>query len=614
MGKLVATARAFARNRWLVFVAALWMQSMAGTTYMYGSISPVVKARLGYDQRQVAALGVAKNLGGCLGILAGALSATRPALLLLLIGTAQNLLGYGWLWLVVSGHAPAPPLWLVRRLILFDVPAMPVEFGELENGNEMCLIIFVGTNSQTYFITVSLVTSIQNFPKSRGPTVGILKGFMGLTSAILTQVYTVMRTPDEATLILLIAVGPSLVAIGLMFVIRPVGGHKQVRPSDKNSFMFIYAVCLLLALYLVGAMLIQDFLEPSYDVVVFLTVILFVLLISPIAIPVILSLTPEKAEHTMEEALLPNQLTGEASTSQEKEDLPEVILSEVEEEKSKDTDSLPPSERRKRIAELQAQLVQAAARGGVRIKRRPHRGDNFTLMQAFVKADFWLIWLSLLLGSGSGLTVIDNLGQMSQASGFQNAHIFVSLMSIWNFLGRIGGGYFSEIIVREHTYPRHIALIFAQIVMAAGHFLFAMAWPGTMYIASLLVGLGYGAHWAIVPAAVSELFGIKHFGAMYNFLILANPTGSFIFSGLIVSNLYEYEAEKQAHQHQTSTLLSLRNMSLFADEPLKCEGSACFFVSSLILSVFCLIGAALSLLVVHRTKRVYARLYSSVRT
>ena len=77
-----------------------------------------------------------------------------------------------------------------------------------------------------------------------------------------------------------------------------------------------------------------------------------------------------------------------------------------------------------------------------------------------------------------------------------------------------------------------------------------MAWPGTMYIGTFLVGLGYGAHWAIVPAAVSELFGIKHFGAMYNFLALANPTGSLIFSGLITSTLYDYEAEKQAHQHR----------------------------------------------------------------
>lgn len=483
--------------------------------------------------------------------------------------------------------------------------------------NLMCVVIFIGTNGQTYFITASLVTSIQNFPKSRGPTVGILKGFMGLTSAILTQVYTVMHTPDHAALIFMVAVGPSLVAIGLMFVIRPVGGHRQIRPSDKNSFMFIYTVCLLLASYLVGAMLVQDFLQPSYDVVVFLTVILFVLLISPIAIPVIVSFMPEKAQHLMEDALLSEPLTGEASSSRQKEDQPEVILSEVEEEKSKETDSLPPSERRKRIAELQAKLVEAAARGGVRIKRRPHRGDNFTLMQALVKADFWLIWLSLLLGSGSGLTVIDNLGQMSQAIGYKNAHIFVSLVSIWNFLGRVGGGYFSEIIVRERTYPRHIALAVAQIVMAAGHFLFAMAWPGTMYIASLLVGLGYGAHWAIVPAAVSELFGVKHFGAMYNFLILANPAGSLIFSELIVSNLYEHEAEKQASQHQMSALLSprlLRDTGFLADDALKCEGPACFFFSSLIMSVFCAVAAGLSLLVVQRTRQVYPRLYSSVRT
>jgi Ca2+/Na+ antiporter len=311
----------------------------------------------------------------------------------------------------------------------------------------MCVLIFVGTNGETYFNTTALVTCIQNFPKSRGPTVGILKGFAGLSSAILTQLYAVMHTPDHATLVFMVAVGPSLVAIGLMFVIRPVGGHRQARPSDKNSFMFIYTICLLLASYLVGVMLLQDFVQLSDNFVNFVTIILFVLLILPIAIPVVLTLSSAKGEHPIEEALLSEPSKGEASTSRGNEDQPEVILSEVEEEKPKDIDSLPPSERMKRITELQAKLVQAAARGSVRI-RTPHRGENFTLMQALVKTDFWLIWLSLLLGSGSGLTVIDNLGQMSQAVGFKDAHIFVSLTSIWNFLGRIGGGYFSEIIVR----------------------------------------------------------------------------------------------------------------------------------------------------------------------
>lgn len=171
----------------------------------------------------------------------------------------------------------------------------------------------------------------------------------------------------------------------------------------------------------------------------------------------------------------------------------------------------------------------------------------------------------------------------------------------------------SIVLIRERTYPRHIALAFAQILMAAGHFLFAMAWPGTIYVATFLVGLGYGAHWAIVPAAVSELFGVKHFGAMYNFLTVANPTGSLIFSGVIASNLYDYEAEKQAHHQSSLSGRSLFDMSFLAEGPLKCEGAVCFFVSSLIMSAFCIVGAGLSLIVVHRTKRVYANLYRAVR-
>lgn len=281
----------------------------------------------------------------------------------------------------------------------------------------LCRCVLLSLLEQMDRHTSSQLHSLQHpeLPKKQGANSGHPERIHGPNKCHSEQVFTVIHTPDHAMLIFMIAVGPSLVAIGLTFVIRPVGGHRQVRPSDKDNFMFIYTVCLLLASYLVGVMLVQDLLEPSYDVVVFLTVILFVL-ISPIAIPVILSLTSEKVEHPMEEALLSEALAGEASTSEEKEDRPEVFLSEVDEEKPKDTDSLPPSGRRKRIAELQAKLVEAGARGGVRIKRRPRRGDNFTLMQAFVKADFWFIWLSLLLGSGSGLTVIDNLGQMSQAS------------------------------------------------------------------------------------------------------------------------------------------------------------------------------------------------------
>ena len=313
----------------------------------------------------------------------------------------------------------------------------------------MCILIFVGNNGETYFNTAALVSCVQNFPKNRGPIVGILKGFAGLSGAIITQIYAIVHTPDDAALIFMVAVGPAMVVIALMFIVRPVGGHRQVRPSDGISFTFVYGVCLVLAAYLMGVMLLEDLVGLSQTLTVLCTIILIVLLLVPIVIPVILSFFSNEVE-SVYEPLAPSPQRDEASGSVPSEEQNEVILSEVEDEKPKDVDLLPASERQKMIAELQARLFQAAAIGAVRVKRRkgPRRGEDFTLIQAMIKADFWLLFFSLLLGSGSGLTVIDNLGQMSQSLGFEESHIFVSMISIWNFLGRVAGGYLSEIIVK----------------------------------------------------------------------------------------------------------------------------------------------------------------------
>lgn len=313
---------------------------------------------------------------------------------------------------------------------------------------QMCVLVFMGTNGETYFNTVSLVSCVQNFPKSRGPVVGILKGFAGLSGAILTQIYAIMHSPDSANLIFMIAVGPALVAIGVMFLIRPVAGHRQVRPSDGMSFTSVYGVCLLLAAYLMGVMLVEDLVTLSPTVIGIFTAVMFVILLTPFLIPVTLTFSSETTTYAEQEALLPPSEKQEPARTEP--DGNEVIFSEVEDEKSEGEDLLPASERQKRIAQLQAKLLQAAAEGAVRVKRRkgPRRGEDFTLGQALIKADFWLIFSSHLLGSGTGLTVIDNLGQMSQSLGYDNTHIFVSLISIWNFLGRVGGGYLSEIVVR----------------------------------------------------------------------------------------------------------------------------------------------------------------------
>ncbi|KAI3900939.1 hypothetical protein MKX01_022716 [Papaver californicum] len=531
----------FYNSRWLVFVAAMWVQSVEGTGYLFGT----------------------KDLGDNIGFLAGTLCEVLPISGALFVGAIQNLVGYGW---------------------------------------GMCILIFVGTNGETYFNTAALVSSVQNFPKSRGPVVGILKGFAGLGGAIMTQVYALIYDPDHAGIIFMVAVGPAMVVIALMFIVRPVGGHKQVQPFDAASFTFMYSVCLVLAAYLMGIMLVEDLFELSHYVIVIFTVILFILLVIPIVIPVPLTFFSSRRS-SAEETLLPETPKQEPTSSSQ--DLSH---------ESSEEETICVNERKKRIALLQAKIYKAAAAGAVRVKRRkgPHRGEDFTLMQALIKADFWVIFTSLLLGSGAGLTVIDNLGQMSQSLGYDNplSAFGISLAALVEATSPRS----------DYAYPRPVSMAVAQVLMAIGHFCFAMGWPGGMHIGNLLIGLGYGAHWAIVPDAASELFGLKKFGALYNFLLLANPAGSLVFSGLIASSIYDSEAKKQAEVHSQLLHTSrgvfrrIADVILAADEPLKCEGSICFFLTSMIMSGFCIVAVVLSMILVHRTKVVYASLYGKSRT
>lgn len=565
-------ARTFLNNRWLVFVASMWVQSCSGIGYLYGSISPVIKSTMGYNQRQIAMLGVAKDVGDAIGFIAGSLCEVVPIWVVLFIGVAQNFFGYGLVWLTVNGTLPHLPLWV------------------------LCVCIFVGTNGETYFNTGSLVSGVQNFPKSRGPVVGILKGFAGLSGAILTQVYMMFNFPNEASIIFVVAVGPTIVITSLMFIVRPVGGHRQARQSDNISFLALYGVCLILAAYLLAVLILQDLVALSQTTLTALTIGLVTLVLLPVVIPITLVFFTPKSHS--EESLL----TEEEKQEVAKHEKQEVIFSEVEDEATSGTDSLPDDERKKKISHLQARLVQAAADGAVKKKKGPRRGEDFTLMQALVKADFLLMFFSLVLASGSGLTIIDNLGQICESLGYENPHIFVSMISIWNFLGRVAGGYFSELVVRKYAYPRPVAMAAVQVVMACSLFYYAVGAPGAIYVLSVVMGSCYGAHWAIVPSAASELFGLKSFGALYNFLTLASPAGSMIFSGIIASGIYDYEAKIQSAH------------AVIDGEALTCYGTICYSITCGILSVLCLVAFFMSMTVVYRTKRVYAQLYGNSRT
>ncbi|KAH7301090.1 hypothetical protein KP509_23G011800 [Ceratopteris richardii] len=134
--------------------------------------------------------------------------------------------------------------------------------------------------------------------------------------------------------------------------------------------------------------------------------------------------------------------------------------------------------------------------------------------------------------------------------------------------------------------------------MAVGNVLFAMAWPSTLYVGTLLVGIGYGSHWGIIPPILSEIFGLKNFGLFYNFFILSSPIGSIFLSGFLAGYLYDIEAAKQHSAGLTSTELT-------------CLGASCFKGTFLIMTGVCILGIILAVISAVRTRGVYKNLYGN---
>ncbi|CAH2057548.1 unnamed protein product [Thlaspi arvense] len=136
---------------------------------------------------------------------------------------------------------------------------------------------------------------------------------------------------------------------------------------------------------------------------------------------------------------------------------------------------------------LDLDMLLAVGEGAVKKKRRPRRGEDFKFGEAFIKADFWLLFLVYFAGVGTGVTVLNNLAQIGIAQGTHDTTILLSLFSFCNFVGRLGGGAVSEHFVRSKTIPRTMWMTITQVVMVITYLLFASAIDGTLYVATAIL-------------------------------------------------------------------------------------------------------------------------------
>ncbi|WOL20303.1 protein NUCLEAR FUSION DEFECTIVE 4-like [Canna indica] len=550
------------RPPWVGLAAAVWVQVAAGTAYTFPLYSPVLKSVLGYSQQQLTMLGVANDIGENFGLVAGFASNRFRPWLVLLVGAACCFLGFGVLWLAVSGTVAGLPFWI------------------------LWIALCIGTNSSAWLVTGGLVTNMRNFPLSRGTVSGILKGFVGLSASVFTGLYTSVLHNSPSNLLLFLTIGLPTICLVTMYTVRPCTPSLEDDSSERGHFLFIQISSILLGLYLLAFTIINSYVSLSNGITCLFFAIMVLFLLSPLAIPIKMTLFPAKHKQSSVSARIPSSSSSDNLSSGDHDKIEPLLdtstTSHLGSLQEYDDD----------VSEVD--ILLAVGEGAVKKKRKPKRGDDFEFLEALVKADFWLLFAAYFIGVGTGVTVLNNLAQIGIAVGVTDPTIILCLFSFGNFLGRLGGGGISEYFVRTRMLPRPIWMTCTQIIMIMTYFLYSLGLTSTLNVSTAVLGMCYGFQSAVMVPTVSELFGLKHFGTLFNFILVGNPLGALLFSGLLAGYLYDKEAEKQ-------------HSSLILDS---CLGPSCFRLTFLILAGVCCLGTLLSTILTVRIRPVYQMLYA----
>ena len=392
----------------------------------------------------------------------------------------------------------------------------------------------------------------------------VVQGFLGLSGAILIQSYRTLFNGQPGSFLLMLALLPSILPLLLMYFVQV--HHDTNGRYDKRHLDAFSLIAVITAAYLMFIIISEDVLALGLLPQILMFVVLLMLLISPFTVVSRAQLTES-----------PKFLSDGAS------------FHETETKLLVDDDGLSRDEGNTSIKH------QSSQNQDEEIQISMPRGENLNILQAMRTCDFWLLFVAMSCGMGSGLATVNNMSQIGSSLGYSSTatSTLVSLWSIWNFTGRFGSGYISDYMLRMRCWARPLFIAITLGIMSTGHLVISSGLPGSLYVGSVLVGVCYGSQWALMPSITSELFGLRHFGTIFNSIAIASPLGSYFFSVRVVGYVYDTQASGSG----------------------TCTGRNCFMLSFLIMASVTLLGSAVSFVLFLRTRKFYKQIiYARLRT
>ncbi len=151
---------------------------------------------------------------------------------------------------------------------------------------------------------------------------------------------------------------------------------------------------------------------------------------------------------------------------------------------------------------------------------------SVTLAEAARTAPFWLIVGAFFFGSlcSQTLQVHQVAFLVDHGIAALAAASVVGVVGLASIFGKTGGGWLSDRVERELVYVGGIVILVASVFV-----LFAVGRHTSQlgaYGFAILLGVGYSATAALVPAMVSDRFQGRHFGSILGIGLLGSAAGS----------------------------------------------------------------------------------------